>query len=57
MNRQDALQRLTALLQENLRQKKKRIPSRPGKKAKQKRLEEKSRRGAIKKTRGRVSDD
>lgn len=56
-NRQAALQRLVELLQRALRQPKKRIPTRPGKKAKQKRLDEKSRRGAIKKTRGRIGED
>ena len=56
-NRQAALQRLTDLLQETLRRPRRRIPTRPGKKAIQKRLDEKSRRGAIKKTRGRPSED
>ncbi|MGI9238898.1 MAG: alternative ribosome rescue aminoacyl-tRNA hydrolase ArfB [Woeseiaceae bacterium] len=56
-NRQAALQRLTDLLQRALMRPKKRIATRPGKKAKQKRLEEKSRRSAIKKTRGRISED
>jgi ribosome-associated protein len=55
-NRQAALQRLTELLQQALKQQKKRIPTRPGKKAKQKRLDDKSRRSAIKKTRGKISD-
>ena len=56
-NRQAALQRLADFLSSAIQQPKKRIPTRPGKKAKQKRLEEKSRRGAIKKTRGKVVDD
>ena len=56
-NRQAALQRLVELLRKTMHKPKKRIPTRPGKKAKQKRLEEKSRRGAIKKARGRISDD
>lgn len=55
-NRQAALQRLTEILQQALKQDKKRIPTRPGKKAKQKRLDDKSRRGTLKKTRGKVSD-
>lgn len=56
-NRQAALQRLADLLQKASRKPKKRIPTRPGKKAKQKRLDNKSRRGAIKKTRGKISED
>lgn len=56
-NRQAALQRLVDLLRKTLHKPKKRVPTRPGKKAKQKRLEEKIRRGAIKRTRGRISDD
>jgi len=56
-NRQAALQRLVELLQGAVQKPKKRIPTRPGKKAKQKRLDEKSRRSAIKKSRGRISDD
>lgn len=56
-NRQAALQRLCTLLAEATHRSKKRIPTRPGRKAKQKRLDEKSRRSAIKKSRGRPSED
>lgn len=56
-NRQAALQRLADLLRKSMQKPKKRIPTRPGKKAKQKRLDAKLRRAAIKKTRGKVSDD
>lgn len=56
-NRQAALQRLVELMRKSLRKRKKRIPTKPGKKAKQKRLDAKSRRGAIKKTRGKVADE
>lgn len=56
-NRQAALSRLTELLQSALREPKRRIKTRPSKKAKQKRLEQKTRRGALKRTRGKVSDD
>jgi len=56
-NRQAALRRLTELLQNALQQPKERIPTRPGKKAKQKRLEDKSRRSAIKKARQKPGDD
>ena len=56
-NRQAALERLAEVLGSALREPKKRVPTRPGKKAKQRRLDEKSRRGAIKKARGKVTDD
>ena len=56
-NRQAALQRLATLLAEATHKSKKRIPTRPGRKAAQKRLDEKSRRSAIKKSRGRPGED
>ncbi len=56
-NRQAALKRLTSLLRDATKKKKKRIPTRPGKKAIQKRLDAKSRRSAIKKSRGKMLDD
>ncbi len=56
-NRQAALQRLAALLRSATKKKKKRIPTRPGKQAIQKRLDDKSRRSAIKKSRGKPLDD
>ena len=56
-NRQAALQRLAELLRDALQEQKPRIPTRPGKKAKQKRLDAKSRRGAIKKSRSKPVDD
>ncbi len=56
-NRQAALQRLATLLAEATHKSKQRIPTRPGKKATQKRLDAKSRRSAIKKSRGRPSED
>lgn len=56
-NRQAALDRLSEILESALQEPKRRVPTRPGKKAKQKRLNEKSRRGAIKKSRGKVTDD
>ena len=56
-NRQAALQRLANLLRDASRKKQKRVPTRPGKKAVQDRLDAKSRRSAIKKSRGRVLDD
>lgn len=56
-NRQAALDRLTELIRSNLREPKRRIPTRPGRKAVQKRLDEKTRRGVLKKSRGRVIDN
>lgn len=56
-NRAAALSRLTELLRSALRVAKRRIPTRPGKKAKQKRLDMKSRRGALKQSRRKVRDD
>lgn len=56
-NRQAALRRLAELLRDALQEPKKRIPTRLGKKAKQKRLDEKSRRSAVKRSRGRITDD
>ena len=56
-NRQAALSRLTELLRSALRERKRRIKTKPSKKAKQRRLEQKSRRGALKKTRQKVSGD
>jgi ribosome-associated protein len=56
-NRQAALSRLTELIRSNLREPKRRIPTRPGRKAVQKRLDEKIRRGVLKKSRGRIVDD
>ena len=56
-NRQAALQRLAELLRTSLHKPKKRIPTTPGKKTKQTRLDAKSRRGAIKRTRGKVADE
>ncbi len=56
-NRQAALSRLVELLVSATREPKRRIKTKPGKKTKQKRLDEKSRRGALKRTRSKVSDD
>ena len=56
-NRQDALLRLANLLRKSMKKRKPRIPTKLGKKAKQKRLDAKVRRGAIKKARGKVIDD
>jgi len=56
-NRQAALQRLAEIIRGATRRKKPRIPTRPGRKAKKKRLDAKSRRGNLKKSRQRVKDD
>jgi len=56
-NRQAALQRLAELLQKAMQEPKKRVPTRLGKKAKQKRRDEKSRRSAIKKARRKPGED
>ena len=56
-NKQAALQRLVDLLTQASRKQKKRIPTKPGRKAKAKRLDAKSRRGDLKKSRQKVRDD
>ncbi len=56
-NRQAALSRLAELILSTTRESKRRIKTKPSRRAKQKRLDSKSRRGALKQTRGKVSDD
>jgi len=56
-NRQAALNRLAELILSATRVAKRRIKTKPGKKAKQKRLDSKSRRGALKRTRRNIPDD
>lgn len=56
-NKQAALVRLAELLRRATREKKIRIGTKPSRKAKLKRLDEKSRRGSLKRTRRKVSDD
>lgn len=56
-NRQAALSRLAELIGTATRVQRKRIKTRPGKKARQKRLDAKSRRGALKRSRKVVRDD
>ena len=56
-NRQAALQRLVELLTRMSKKDKKRIPTKPGRKVKAKRLDAKSRRGDLKKSRQKVRDD
>jgi ribosome-associated protein len=56
-NRQAALSRLEELLVSALREPKRRIRTKLSKKVKQRRLDSKSRRGALKRTRRTVDDD
>ncbi|MBT8099436.1 MAG: aminoacyl-tRNA hydrolase [Gammaproteobacteria bacterium] len=56
-NRQAALARLQQLLQSVLKEPKKRVPTRVPRAARKKRVDSKRRKGSLKKTRGRVSDD
>jgi ribosome-associated protein len=56
-NRQAALSRLAELLRSATREQKKRIKTKPSRQTKLKRLDEKSRRGALKKARRSISDD
>ena len=52
-NRAEALSRLADLVRTALKAPRKRIPTRPGRAAKQKRLESKKKRGSLKKLRGK----
>ena len=56
-NRLAALSRLTELVRGVLREPKRRIKTKPSRKMKQQRLEQKSRRGALKKSRRTVSEE
>ena len=56
-NRQAALSRLAELILGATRVSKRRVKTKPSKRAKQKRLDSKSRRGALKRARVKVSDD
>ena len=55
-NREDALARLAALIEKALHVPKKRVPTKPDRRAKEKRLEDKVRRGRLKRSRGRIID-
>lgn len=55
-NRDEALERLQILVKQAAVSRKKRIATKPGKSAKRKRLDSKTRRGRIKELRGRVKD-
>jgi ribosome-associated protein len=56
-NRQAALERLAELIRGATHRKKPRVPTKPSKRAKTKRLDAKSRRGELKKSRKQVLDD
>jgi ribosome-associated protein len=56
-NRQAALQRLADLIRSATHMEKPRVPTKPGKRAKARRLDAKSRRGDLKKSRKNVLDD
>lgn len=53
-NREDALQRLKALIQEAVKQQKARRPTRPSKTARKRRMDRKTQRGQTKALRGKV---
>lgn len=55
-NREDALARLADLIGKALRPVKKRVPTKPSRRSKEKRLEDKARRSRLKQYRGKVSD-
>ncbi|QKX17544.1 alternative ribosome rescue aminoacyl-tRNA hydrolase ArfB [Microbulbifer sp. YPW1] len=55
-NRDDALARLQALISSVLKTPKKRVPTKPTRGSKERRLKHKTRRGQIKSMRGKVSD-
>ncbi|WP_160154280.1 alternative ribosome rescue aminoacyl-tRNA hydrolase ArfB [Microbulbifer sp. ALW1] len=55
-NKADALERLSLLIKGILKTPKKRLPTKPTKGSKERRLQHKSRRGQIKNLRGKVSD-
>jgi len=55
-NREDALKRLKELIKRATLVKKSRRPTRPSKRAKQERMDNKTRRGQVKSMRGRVAD-
>lgn len=55
-NRDDALERLQQLIKGVAVTQKKRLPTRPGRNARKKRMDSKTRRGQLKSLRGRVND-
>jgi ribosome-associated protein len=55
-NRSDAYERLKALIESVMKEEKRRIPTRPSRSAKKKRMDEKSRRSQLKSLRKKVPD-
>ncbi|MEI8592732.1 alternative ribosome rescue aminoacyl-tRNA hydrolase ArfB [Photobacterium sp. Hal280] len=55
-NKEDALQRLQALIQSATKQEKKRQPTKPTKSSQRRRVDKKTQRGQIKSMRGKVTD-
>lgn len=55
-NREDALARLCALIEKATRTQKKRVATKPGKAAKERRLQDKTRRGQVKAWRGKIDE-
>ena len=55
-NRSEALSRLSDLVKNALRVPRKRIPTRPGRAAKERRMDSKKKRGSLKKLRGKLRD-
>lgn len=56
-NREDAMQRLAEFLRNLVRPRKKRVPTKPSKAARQRRMDSKTRRGSLKANRGKVKVD
>jgi ribosome-associated protein len=56
-NKADAVQRLAGIIEPALIEPKARKKTKPSRKAKEKRLEEKARRSKVKRTRGKIADD
>ena len=57
MNRDDALAKLVALIAEAAERPKRRVPTRPSLGAKRRRMDEKTKRGQVKRLRARPTDD
>lgn len=56
-NREDALERLQAMIHKSLQVQRKRVPTRPSRKARRKRTDDKTRRGQLKELRKKVQPD